>query len=387
MRREIYLSLCGLPLCGLPLLGLLGCEASRADPAQQNAPPPITVVQPKRGDVVRSITLPGDLVGFYEAALHAKVSGYLKSIAVDKGDTVTQGQVLAEIEVPELQQKLKRARANLEIRRLTRERLEHVWSSDKRLVAREDVDIAESKFQEAQAEVEELEALLNYTHIVAPFDGVVTGRFVDPGALIQASGSQPKFASQGSAHAKGESMPVVSIANISTLRVYVYVPENEASDIHEGIPATLILKEFPGRQFTGTIARFTRSLDLSTRTMLTEVDLDNSKHELYPGMYADVRLDLVRHPDVLQLPSTAIGTSESENFVYVVRDNHLVKASVRLGIGTEGWVELTTGVSGTEHVVKNLSPALSDGELVQPLMLPADTASQRTPGSATHHES
>lgn len=379
MRRKIYIA-----LCGLPLLGMLGCEAGQADPAQQNAPPPIAVVQPKRGDVVRSITLPGDLVGFYEAALHAKVSGYLKSIAVDKGDAVTQGQVLAEIEVPELQQKLKRARANMQIRRLTQERLEHVWNSDKRLVAREDVDIAESKFQQAEAEAEELEALMNYTHIVAPFDGVVTGRFVDPGALIQASGSQPRSASEGSAHAKGESMPVVSIADISKLRVYVYVPENEASAIHEGIPATLILKEFPGRQFTGTVARFTRALDLSTRTMLTEVALDNPKRELYPGMYADVRLDLARHSDALQLPTTAIGTSEADNFVYVVRDDHLVKTPVKLGIGTEGWVEITAGVSGTEHVVKNLSPALSEGEVVQPLMTAGDTASPDTPGSTTH---
>jgi membrane fusion protein, multidrug efflux system len=368
-----------MALCGMPLLGMLGCEAGRADPAQHTTPATVTVVQPKRGDVVRSITLPGDLVGFYEAALHAKVSGYLKSISVDKGDSVTQGQVLAEIEVPELQQNLKRARANLEIRRLTQERLERVWSSDKRLVAREDVDIAESKFQQAQAEVEELEALVNYTHIVAPFDGVVTGRFVDPGALIQASGSQAKSASQSSAPMKGEGMPVVSVADISKLRVYVYVPEGEASAIHEGIPATLTLKEFRGRPFTGTVARFTRALDLSTRTMLTEVDLDNPKHELYPGMYADVRLDLERHPAALQLPTTAIGTAESDNFVYVVRDTHLVRTPVQLGIGTEGWVEITAGLDDTEQVVKNLSPALSEGQAVQPLMVAADA----TPASAS----
>jgi membrane fusion protein (multidrug efflux system) len=374
-------------LCGMALLGMLGCEAGRADPPQPVAPTTVAVVQPKRGDVVRSITLPGDLVGFYEAALHAKVSGYLKSISVDKGDAVTQGQVLAEIEVPELQQKLKRARASLEIRRLTQGRLEHVWNTDKRLVAREDVDIAESKFQEAQAEVEELEALMNYTHIVAPFDGVVTGRFVDPGALIQAGGSQLTSASEGSAHVKGESMPVVSIADISKLRVYVYVPENEASAIYEGIPATLLLKEFPGRQFTGTVARFTRALDLSTRTMLTEVDLDNPKRELYPGMYADVRLDLARHVAALQLPTTAIGASGADNFVYVVRDNRLVKTPVQLGIGTEGWVEISTGLSGTEQVVENLSPALSEGEVVQPLTVAADATRSSPPAAGTHRES
>ena len=371
MTRQI-----SIVLCTLPLLGSLGCEAGRADAPQTVAPAAVAVVEPKRGDVVRSITLPGDLVGFYEAALHAKVSGYLKSISVDKGDAVTQGQVLAEIEVPELQQKLKRARANLEIRRLTRERLEHVWNTDKRLVAREDVDIAESKLEEAQADVEELEALVNYTHIVAPFDGVVTGRFVDPVALIQASGGDGKSVSQGSTHGKGEAMPVVSIANISTLRVYVYLPETEASDIHVGIPATLTLKEFPGRTFTGSVARFAKSLDLSTRTMLTEVDLDNPQHELYPGMYADVQLELARHHDALQLPTTAIGNAEADghSFIYVVRDNRLVKVSVTLGISNEGWVEISAGLQGNERVVKNLSPSLRDGEQVRALLDAAPVA-------------
>ena len=381
MKRMILIAL-GVS----PLLAVLGCEAGHADPTQETAPPAVAVVQPKRGDIARAITLPGDLVGFYEAALHAKVSGYLKSIRVDKGDAVTQGEVLAEIEVPELQQKLKRARANLAIRRLTQERLERVWNTDKRLVAREDVDTAESKFEQAQAEFEELETLVNYTHIVAPFDAVVTGRFVDPGALIQAGGSQSKAASQNSGSAKGEALPVVSIADISKLRVYVYVPENEANAIREGIPATLTLKEFPGRAFTGTVARFAKALDLSTRTMLTEVDLDNPQHELYPGMYADVRLELVTHRDAVQLPATAIGGAASETFVYVAKDDRLVKTAVTSGIDNEGWIEITKGLTGTEQVVKNVNPALSEGERVRPL-LASPAASASTEVAAANHGS
>jgi RND family efflux transporter MFP subunit len=165
-------------------------------------------------------------------------------------------------------------------------------------------------------------------------------------------------------------MPVVSVADISKLRVYVYVPETEASDIHSGIPATLTLKEFPGRLFTGNVARFAKSLDLSTRTMLTEVDLDNTQHELYPGMYADVRLELARHRNALQLPTTAIGTAEGggRNFVYAVRDNRLVKVPVTLGISTEGWVEVSAGLQGNERIVKNLSPSLREGEPVRALL-------------------
>ena len=141
----------------------------------------MTVTRPERGDVARTITLPGDLVGLNEAALYAKVTGYLRRIDVDKGDWVQKGQVLAVIEVPELEQKLKRARANLEVQRVTYERLKGVWTTDRRLVAREDVDIAQGKFEQAQADVEELEAMVGYTQIVAPFDGVITARYVDPG--------------------------------------------------------------------------------------------------------------------------------------------------------------------------------------------------------------
>lgn len=348
------------------LASVAGCDTSRADLTRPPALPPVSVVRPRRADAVRSITLPGDLVGFYEAALHAKVSGYLTSVAVDKGDAVRRGQVLAEIEVPELEQKLKRARANREIRRLTQERLQHVWATDKRLVAREDVDIAESQYQQAQAEVEELEAMMSYTHIVAPFDGVITGRFFDPGALIDAGGSP---ATSGGSAAKGANQPVLAMADLNRLRVYVYVPENEAGVVREGQRATLTLEEFPGRTFHGTVARFSRSLDLATRTMLTEVDLDNPTQELYPGMYADVRLDLARHAAALELPSTSIGAAAGGgSFVYVVRDGRLDAVAVQVGIADEGWVEVTTGIADGDDVVRNIAPTLHEGESVQPLL-------------------
>jgi len=267
--------------------------------------------------------------------------------------------------VPELQQKLRRAGANLVVKRGTYERLRKVWDSDKRLVAREDVDIAEGKFEEAKAEVEELEALVSYTRIVAPFDGVVTGRFVDPGALIQASGSQSGSAQGATGPSKAGASPVVSLADLSKLRVYIYVPETETSLIRIGMPAALALLEFPGRQFSGTIARFTKALDLPTRTMLTEVDLDNPKHELYPGMYADVTLELARHPNVLQVPVTAVGTEQGQSVVYVVKGDQLARLLVTTGLNTPNHVEITAGLSGNEQVVKNFSPALSDGEKVQ----------------------
>jgi membrane fusion protein (multidrug efflux system) len=361
-------------VCALCMAGGLGCDRANGDSVAPLAIPSVTVVQPRRADMVRSITLPGDLVGFYQADLYGKVSGYLKSISVDKGDAVKSGQVLAEIEVPELRQKLRRARASLEVKRLTYERLQHVWDSDKRLVAREDVDIAEGQFEQAKADVEELEALVGYTHIVAPFDGVVTGRFVDPGALIQASGSQSGSAQGATGPSKAGVSPVVSVAELRKLRVYVYVPEAETSLVRIGMPAVLTLNEFPGRQFTGTVARFAKALDLSTRTMLTEVDLDNPTRELYPGMYADVSLELARHPAALQVPVTAIGAEKGHSFVYAVKEGQLVRVPVTTGIRTAREMEITSGLDGAEPVVKNFSPALSQGEKVQPLVVQTEAS-------------
>jgi len=356
----------------------IGCARGNTDPAQDVSMPTVIVVQPRRADMVRAITLPGDLVGFYQADLYGKVSGYLKSISVDKGDSVTAGQVLAEIEVPELQQKLRRARASLEVRHLTYERLEKVWNSDKRLVAREDVDIAEGQFEEGRAEVEELEALMSYTRIVAPFDGVVTGRFVDPGALIQVSGSQSGSAQGANGPSKAGVSPIVSVADLTKLRVYFYLPEDETSLIRVGMPAQLTLRELPGREFTGTVARFSKALDLGTRTMLTEVDLNNPNHELYPGMYADVSLELARHPDVLQVPVTAVGTEKGKSVVDAVQGDQLTRLPVTTGLSTPSRIEIMSGLTGTEQVVKNFNPSLHDGEKVRPLPQESEAVASTT---------
>jgi RND family efflux transporter MFP subunit len=347
----------------LLILAVAGCAGRDADPAERGPEkPPVVVVKPTREDVVRSIILPGDLVGWYQATLYAKVSGYLKHIDVDKGDWVKQGQVLAAIEVPELEQKLNRARARLEVERVTYERLKGVFKTDPRLVARQDVDVADGKFQQAKAEMEELEALVGYTKIIAPFDGVITARYVDPGALVQASGHSGSGGKDG--------VPIVDMADLSRLRVYVYVPEEEVAQVRRGMPANLVLREFPGRTFTGEVARFATSLDLSTRTMLTEVDLDNPNHELYPGMYADVTIELVRHPQAWTVPPTAVGTAGSAAYVYVVHDGRLKKTPVVTGLRETAAVEIDSGLSGAEQVVRNLGPALSEGETVEPVVEP-----------------
>ena len=342
------------------------CSRGNSNRASGAPPAPVPVIRPERGPMTRSITLPGDLVGLNEAALHAKVTGYLKSIRVDKGDWVKKGQVLAELEVPELQQKLQRSRASLAVARGTYQRLERVWESDHRLVAREDVDVAQGHFEQAKAEVDELEALVGYTHIVAPFDGVVTARFVDPGALIEANGQGGASETEGSA-VKGNGGPIVTVADIDTLRVYVYVTEEETTLIKTGLPVTLRLREFPGREFKAAVTRFSNALDLSTRTMLVEADIENAKHELYPGMYADVTIELARHDDAIKLPTSAVGHAGDASFVYIVRDGKLAKVAVTTDFSNEGFVEIASGLSGDESVVGTVSSALTEGQEVRPV--------------------
>lgn len=354
----------------LGALSFIAATLCACDPPQKHqvamSPPSVTVIHPQRGTVTRTITLPGDVTGYYQSALYAKVTGYLKSIYVDKGDSVKAGEVLAVIEVPELQEQLVRTQADLEVQRLTYQRLESVWKSDPRLVAREDVDIAYGKYLEAKARNDELRAMDSYTKIVAPFDGVVTERFVDPGALIHAGGQQSTTAPmQGSARPGGAAAPVVSITRLDRLRVYVYVPQGEVSYVHDGMPVTVSVQGLDGHRFAGTVARYAHSLDLATRTMLTEVDLENPQRKLYPGMYANVTLDLVKHRDTLTIPSAAVQTSGGLSTVFVVRQGQLANVPVSLGINNGSRVAITSGLTDKSLVVDTFSNALNPGEKVR----------------------
>ncbi|MGA8640440.1 efflux RND transporter periplasmic adaptor subunit [Candidatus Binatus sp.] len=334
----------------------------------------VDVVHPRQGDIAKTIEMPGDVVGFYEAALHAKVTGYLKSISVDKGDSVKTGQVLAEIEVPELRSNLARSQASLEIERITYERLRKVQQSDPRLISQQDVDMAYAKYREAQAAVATLQTMFGYTRIIAPFDGVITGRFADPGALIRAGGGDigvdetsgmisPGATEGAGGHREGGG-PILTLAEIDKLRVYIYVPEASYPFIHVGTPASLRFDEFPDRVFNGTVARYASSLDLATRTMLTEVDIDNPKRLVYPRSYAHVTIELVRHPDALSVPASAIQGSRESARVLVVNDGRLVEVPVKTGINNGSYVEVTSGLSPQSLVVATYSNNLTRGQQV-----------------------
>jgi membrane fusion protein, multidrug efflux system len=353
-----------------------GCD-SPSVPLTMHQPPSVEVLRPRRGEIGKSIDLPGDVVGFYEAALHAKVTGYLKTISVDKGDSVRQGQVLAEIEVPELQSNLARSQASLEIERITYDRLRKVQQSDSRLISQQDVDMAYAKYREAQAEVATLQTMYGYTKIIAPFDGVITGRFADPGALIRSGGGDigvdetSGLISPGATEGAGghrEGGPILTIANLDKLRIYIYVPESSYPYIRVGTPTTIRFDEFPGRVFDGKVARYASSLDLATRTMLTEVDIDNPNRLVYPRSYAHVNIDLVHHPDALSVPVGALGGSPDSPEVQVIRDQKVEQVPVRTGINNGNYVEITSGLSPDSLVVATYNSGFTSGEQVEALV-------------------
>jgi membrane fusion protein, multidrug efflux system len=372
-------------ILSIALLWAAGCDAP-VIPMTTAERPTVDVIHPRQGEMSKSIDLPGDVVGFYEAALHAKVTGYLKSISVDKGDSVKKGQVLAEIEVPELRSNLARSQASLEIARITYDRLKRVQKEDSRLISQQDVDMAYAKYLEAQAVVSTLQTMFGYTKIIAPFDGVITGRFADPGALIRAGGGDigvdetsglisPGATEGAGGHREGGG-PILTLADIDKLRVYIYVPEASYPFIHVGTPASLHFDEFPGRIFDGTVARYASSLDLATRTMLTEVDIDNPRRLVYPRSYAHVAVELVRHPDALSVPASAIQGSGDSARILVVNEGRLVEVPVKTGINNGAYIEVTSGLSPQSLVVTTYSNTLSAGQEV-------DTRIQNEPVQAT----
>jgi len=360
-------------ILSIAVLGAAGCDTPVTSMTTVQKVT-VDVVHPIRGQIAKDIDLPGDVVGFYEAALHSKVTGYLKSIPVDKGDSVKKGQVLAEIEVPELQSNLARSQASLEMERITYDRLRKVQKDDSRLISQQDVDMAYAKYREAQAAVATLQTMYGYTKIIAPFDGVITGRFADPGALIRAGGGDfgvdetsgliSPGASEGAGGHREGGGPILTLAEIDKLRIYTYVPEASYPFIHIGTPASLHFDEFPDRVFKGTVARYASSLDLATRTMLTEVDIDNPKRLIYPRSYAHVTIELVRHNDALSVPASAIQGSGNSARVLVVNDGRLLEVPVKTGLNNGADVEITSGLSTGSLVVATYNNTLTTGQPV-----------------------
>ncbi len=348
-----------------------------AEDGQALAPIAVQVIQPTRRDVTYTLTLPANVAPLYQTTLYAKVSGYLKWIGPDKGDRVTRGQVLAVIDAPEIEEQYEQALSDFKIKKLTFERLHNVWKDTPDVIAKQDVDVAEAAYDGAKNLVEQRATMRDYMKVRAPYDGVITARFVDPGALIQVA----------TASATG-AIPLFTLMDLNTVRVYVNVPQEEVAYIEPGkTKASLRVEELPERTFTGTVTRTTLALDPATRTMLAEIDLPNPDRALQPGTFGQVTLQLRTIQKALVIPPGAIVASGKRKTVFVAKDGKAISVPIHAGISDGRWVEIVEGLAEEDAVVIVGKGKLTDGVPVAPAPydLPEGTpASQRferrTPG-------
>ena len=337
--------------------------ATAAVPAQ-----PVAVARVTREDLYNAVTIPAEFRPYLKVELHAKVSGYVDQINVDIGDQVKAGQLLARLEVPELRDELaranaaeKRAEADYRDAHLIYTRLQAVDKEHPNLVAQQELDAAEAKdgtteaaIAAAKAEVEKNQTLLAYTRITAPFDGVVTHRYADPGSLIQAGTASDT-----------QSMPLVCLADNYRLRLDFPVSVAYVKDIQLGDKVEVRVESLNGKPFTGTISRFTQKVDEDTRTMLTEIEVPNPKLEIVPGMWATVVLRVERRPKALAIPTEAISTDKKTSVYVVNGDQEIEERPVTLGLETPSKYEVVAGLKEGDLVMIGTRSKVKPGQRVE----------------------
>jgi RND family efflux transporter MFP subunit len=332
------------------------------------ATPPVATVRPKRENPAEEVVLPGNIQAFIDAPIYARTNGYLKRWYHDIGARVKQGQLLAEIESPEVDQQLQQARqdlataqANLKLAQITAERYVNLYKTDS--VAKQDVDNAvqdeaakSTTVKSAQANVARLQQLVSFERIYAPFDGVITARNTDIGQLIDSGSSG------------GPGRELFHMAATNMLRVFVNVPQLYSHDTKPGMKADLTLPEMPGRRFTGTLVRTADALDPATRTLLVEVDVPNSSGLLFPGAYTEVHFAIKSNVPTLIIPATSvIFRSEGLRVPVVVNGNCVRFLPITVGRDFGTTIEVVSGLPSDAVVVANPPDSLVDGEMVRVL--------------------
>jgi len=330
---------------------------------REMAVPSVSVTTPERAAPQEEIVLPGTMQALKEAPVYARVNGYLKRWTVDIGTRVRTGQLLAEIDTPELDQQLMQARADLatadanaKLARTTADRYRDLIKSDS--VSQQDLDNAngnldakQAAVESARANVRRLEQLQAFRRIEAPFDGVITARNTEVGALID-SGSNAR--------------ELFHISAMDRLRVFVNVPEVYSRAAAPGLKAELTLKEFPERRFTGVLVRHSNSIDVASRTLLTEIDVDNPKGELLAGSYAEVHIKLPTPASTLKLPvDSLIFKADGLQVALIDHANKVAMVPVTTGRDFGDSVEIVSGLNGSERVVLNPPDSLTAGQVVR----------------------
>jgi len=326
--------------------------------------PTVAVVLPDARALSATIDLPGRLEAYYRAPIFARVSGYLKGWSADIGARVKAGQVIAEIEAPDLDQQLLQARADLASQQASAKLSEATLERRKTLIASNFVSMQEidertadlsnkkAAVNSGQANVERLEALAGYKKITVPFDGVVTARDTDVGALINAGG--------------GSGPPMFVISDIRKLRVYVNVPQSYVPAIRIGAKAVIAMPEYPTRTFDATVEASSQSVDVGSGTTRMQLGLDNSRGELMPGGYANVRLNLQRDGVPLHIPASALIFNQNGLRVATVdSDDKVLFKTVTIARDLGKDIELGSGISADDRIIVAPPDGIADGDQVR----------------------
>ena len=372
---------------GIATLGIVDRATANRQLVQwtdQQAVPTVQLVKLERGPAERSLVLPGTIQPYFMARIYARVNGYLKSWQSDIGAEVKAGQVLASIDTPDLDQQLAQARANL----ATAEANEHLaavtaqrwqtlatsqWVSeqandDKAGTAAADKAIADA----ARANVDQLEALESFKNLTTPFDGVVTQRNTDVGALINA----------GNGGNAGQ--PLFEVADLHKVRIYVQVPQALSAGLTPGLKATFELPQYPGQQFTATLITTSHAMAANSRSMQVELQADNADGKLSAGAYCLVHLQLPVDPSMVRLPATALLPVNQGVEVAVLGDgNKAVLKSVQLGRDFGDSVEVKAGLSPSDKVIDSPPETLQSGDTVQLAPTPTSAGGQQAGATVT----
>ena len=400
-RNKLILAAVGVLAAGLIGWRWLSHSAMEAeDPSHavvSSVGVPAAVARAERRSVGSTLTIAGEFKPFQDVDVHAKVAGYIRTISVDVGDHVKQGQTLAILEVPELaaqlsgaeaatraaQEQIRRAQGDLQRAQSSQSaahsayvRLKQAADSRAGLVAQQEVDDSQAKDEEGAAQVASAEAelsaarqqlevaqanrkqyaaLSDYTRIVAPFAGVITNRYADTGALVAAGTSTST-----------QAIPVVRLAQISVLRLVLPIPESLAAQIRIGEVVKVHVQALD-KDFQGKVSRFADSLDMQTRTMQTEIDVENRDGRLMPGMYTETRVLLRENKNALTVPLEAVTRNGDDATVLAVDAQNVVEERhVRLGLEDEARVEIVSGLADGDRVIIGNRSAFRNGQKIQP---------------------
>jgi RND family efflux transporter MFP subunit len=372
-----------LAFAGLLLVGIVPrIRESRELAAEGNAAhvaPSVSVVMVHRGAPTTDLLLPGTLEALHEASIYARTTGYVKTWSSDIGSHVRAGQVLAEIEAPELDQQIEQARAGLgqlradsTLAKANLDRWQSLFTTD--VVTKEELETHQAVYDDARANLgagvanyRRLRELQRYEHVTAPFAGVVTSRGLDVGMLVSDGAT---MGAGGAASAR----PLFSVAGTDTVRIYVNVPEDVLPLVHQGVEADVLVQGVPGRVFHGTVTRTAGALDAASRTQLTEVQVANPGGALLPGMYAQVRFLVQReHPPVTIPANTLVMRAEGPQVMIVAPDHTVHYQKVELGRDFGNTIEVTSGLADSATVVVNPSDDLHDGLTVRVLPTVTET--------------